>query len=91
MTVDAIGNDALMNGAVRILGVTSSVSCTSNAFQGCYKNARVSGTIINPIRSARLRTQKSFGFQYGRVEVRAKIPKGDWIWPAIWMLPTNGE
>jgi beta-glucanase (GH16 family) len=21
------------------------------------------------------------------VEVRAQLPKGDWIWPAIWMLP----
>lgn len=24
---------------------------------------------------------------YGRVEVRAKIPKGNGLWPAIWMLP----
>ena len=43
--------------------------------------------IINPIQSARIRTAKSFSFKYGRVEVRAKLPKGDWIWPAIWMLP----
>jgi beta-glucanase (GH16 family) len=31
----------------------------------------------------------SFAFKYGRVEVRAKLPKGDWIWPAIWMLPKH--
>jgi beta-glucanase (GH16 family) len=24
---------------------------------------------------------------YGRVEVRAKLPRGDWLWPAIWLLP----
>ena len=39
--------------------------------------------------SARLRTVNSFSFRYGRVEVRAKIPSGDWLWPAIWMLPTH--
>ncbi|RKO85519.1 concanavalin A-like lectin/glucanase domain-containing protein [Blyttiomyces helicus] len=29
--------------------------------------------------------------KYGRVEVRAKLPQGDWIWPAIWMLPVSAE
>lgn len=36
----------------------------------------------------------SFHMKYGRVEVEAKLPTGDWIWPAIWMLPevrTDGE
>jgi beta-glucanase (GH16 family) len=27
--------------------------------------------------------------KYGRVEVKAKIPKGDWLWPAIWMMPVD--
>lgn len=44
---------------------------------------------MNPIRSARLRTAESFSFKYGTVEVRAKLPTGDWIWPAIWMLPKD--
>jgi len=26
---------------------------------------------------------------YGRVEVTAKMQVGDWLWPAIWMLPMN--
>ncbi|VDI15769.1 Hypothetical predicted protein, partial [Mytilus galloprovincialis] len=26
---------------------------------------------------------------YGTVTVRAIIPKGDWLWPAIWMLPRD--
>jgi len=47
--------------------------------------------VNNPIRSARIRTVNSFSFKYGRVEVKAKLPRGDWIWPAIWMLPTYGE
>ena len=31
-----------------------------------------------------------FDFQYGRVEIRAKMPVGQGFWPALWMLPTNG-
>ncbi|MBZ4683006.1 MAG: hypothetical protein PWP46_4 [Fusobacteriaceae bacterium] len=36
--------------------------------------------------SSRLKTQGKFSFTYGTVEVRAKLPKGQGIWPAIWML-----
>ncbi|XP_069683835.1 beta-1,3-glucan-binding protein-like isoform X2 [Periplaneta americana] len=43
--------------------------------------------IVHPLQSARIGS--SFSFKYGRVEVRAKLPKGDWLWPAIWMLPKN--
>lgn len=37
--------------------------------------------------SARLNSK--FAFAYGRVEVRAKLPKGVGTWPAIWMLNRN--
>jgi beta-glucanase (GH16 family) len=37
--------------------------------------------------SARLNSK--FAFQYGRVEVRAKLPFGAGTWPAIWMLGKN--
>lgn len=43
--------------------------------------------MIPPVRSARLTTKGNKGIRYGRVEVVAKLPKGDWIWPAIWMMP----
>jgi beta-glucanase (GH16 family)/predicted Ser/Thr protein kinase len=50
--------------------------------------------------SARLKTQGKFAFEYGRVEARIRIPYGQGIWPAFWMLgadiqdkgwPTCGE
>jgi len=39
--------------------------------------------------SARIRT--IFGFKYGRFEARIKIPQGQGIWPAFWMLPMSGS
>jgi endo-1,4-beta-xylanase len=36
--------------------------------------------------SARIKTQGKRTFQYGRVEARIKIPYGQGIWPAFWML-----
>lgn len=36
--------------------------------------------------SARINTKGKFEFQYGRVDVRAKLPSGGGVWPAIWML-----
>jgi beta-glucanase (GH16 family) len=36
--------------------------------------------------SARLKTQGLQSFHYGRIEARIKIPEGQGIWPAFWML-----
>jgi len=36
--------------------------------------------------SARLKTQGKFTQRYGRFEARIKIPRGQGIWPAFWML-----
>jgi beta-glucanase (GH16 family) len=39
--------------------------------------------------SARLKTAGKFDVTYGRVEVRAKLPFGQGMWPAFWMLGSN--
>jgi beta-glucanase (GH16 family) len=51
--------------------------------------------------SHRMNTGGKFTFQYGRVEARIKVPKGNGLWPAFWMMgadfltgrpwPYNGE
>lgn len=41
--------------------------------------------------SARLITKNKQDFLYGRIEVNARLPKGRGTWPAIWMMPTDGE
>jgi beta-glucanase (GH16 family) len=39
--------------------------------------------------SARLKTQGKFDQAYGRFEARIRIPYGQGIWPAFWMLGNN--
>lgn len=37
--------------------------------------------------SARLTTRAKAAWRYGRIEIRARLPQGQGLWPAIWMLP----
>ena len=39
--------------------------------------------------SSRLITRGKQSFQYGRVDIRAVMPKGQGMWPALWMLGSN--
>nr|WKN39813.1 glycoside hydrolase family 16 protein [Tunicatimonas sp. TK19036] len=39
--------------------------------------------------SAKLISRGKGDFQFGRIEMRAKLPEGQGIWPAFWMLPTE--
>lgn len=43
----------------------------------------------NDFTSTRLNSTQSNDFLYGRVEVKAKLPKTGGTWPAIWTLPTD--
>ena len=50
---------------------------------------KTTGTIINPVRSARRDTKGKHTLKYGKIEVVAKLLAGDWLWPAIWMMPQD--
>jgi len=39
--------------------------------------------------SGKINTKDHFSFQYGRVDIRAKLPTGNGVWPALWMLPED--
>jgi beta-glucanase (GH16 family) len=41
--------------------------------------------------SARIRTRRKGDWLQGRFDIRAKLPQGKGIWPAIWMLPTENR
>jgi hypothetical protein len=92
-----------------VLNLAEQGICTSNVWSDCHAVTNVTnGTIINPVKSARINTKKGVSIQYGksiprsptsgtcstdialgRIEVVATLPAGDWLWPAIWMLPVQ--
>lgn len=60
--------------------------CTNARNYGCARRA-TAGNVLNPVISARI--DSKFSFLYGRIEVRAKLPVGNWLWPAIWLMPKD--
>ena len=44
---------------------------------------------LNQYTSARLNTAKKQSWKYGKIVARMKLPEGEGIWPAFWMLGTN--
>ena len=93
LTADRIGESNLKGNNFRMdmWGGSPADMCTGNNFYGCERTAGAGGNILPPIQSAKLTTAESFSFKYGRVEIVAKMPRGDWIWPALWMLPKKNE
>ena len=53
------------------------------------ENFEGSDHIAREFTSARLKTQGLFSQTYGRFEARIKIPSGQGMWPAFWMLGDN--
>lgn len=39
--------------------------------------------------SGKVTTKDKFTFKYGRIDFRAKLPKGNGLWPAFWLLPND--
>ncbi|KAK6525362.1 hypothetical protein TWF694_005501 [Orbilia ellipsospora] len=83
-----ITNQQLLNGYT--LNLTANGLCTSPSRDTCaIESNSTKGIMINPVRSGRINTRNKKGIRFGRVEVEAKLPSGDWLWPAIWMLPKS--
>ncbi|KAF1942004.1 concanavalin A-like lectin/glucanase [Clathrospora elynae] len=64
--------------------------CTGSDWIDCVATTNTTNsTIVNPIKSGRINTKLGASIKYGRLEVVAKLPVGDWLWPAIFMLPMD--
>ncbi|EDW79053.1 uncharacterized protein Dwil_GK10581 [Drosophila willistoni] len=65
--------------------------CTAveNPEQECNISKGSFYTINPPVFSAQLHTRDSFSFKYGKIVVRAKLPKGDWLFPYIMLQPIS--
>ncbi|OCH85998.1 concanavalin A-like lectin/glucanase [Obba rivulosa] len=88
LTSDEIGEGSVLDGYTYDLGD----ACTTDNKTACSAtSSNSSQTVINPVQSARIHTTSNFSIAFGKVEVRAKLPRGDWFWPAIWMLPTDNK
>jgi len=67
-----------------------SIGCTGQTWVDCMATTNTTnGTIVNPVKSGRINTKLGASIQFGRVEVVAKLPAGDWLWPSIMMLPSD--
>ncbi len=45
--------------------------------------------VTRPFTSARIHTLGRFTVVYGRIEARIRVPSGQGLWPAFWMLGSN--
>ena len=82
-------NAAIENGALVI--TARKESFTGPAFPPHMRSSAPDPAALatKPFTSARLVTRGKAAWQYGRIEVRAKLPAGQGTWPAVWMLPED--
>jgi len=86
LTADEYGEDFIYNGELNLWdeGCRDEWSWSD----GCIRKAG-GDYIVNPVQSAKLISKNKFSFLYGTVEIRAQLPKGDWLWPAMWLMPES--
>ncbi|KAG0651698.1 Beta-1 [Hyphodiscus hymeniophilus] len=84
--------DPALLATYNVVNLTSAGTCSSTDLDNCVSVTNLTAnppTIIQPVKSGRINTKKGATIKYGRVQVTAKLASGDWLWPAIWMLPVN--
>ncbi|KAI4190933.1 MAG: hypothetical protein L6R41_000452 [Letrouitia leprolyta] len=85
-------DEKLINTNSKIDLTVAPLTCSSDIWENCHAVTNLTnGTIVPPVKSGRINTKKGAKIRYGRVEVTATLPEGDWLWPAIWMLPVDNK
>ncbi|KAI9341786.1 beta-1,3-glucan-binding protein [Zopfochytrium polystomum] len=84
LTSDSIPLDKILYGYT--LDLTSQ-GCVGTKSDCVVFSNWTNNTIIPPVKSARLNTKGKVNIKYGKGEIKLKMPMGDWLWPAVWMMP----
>jgi beta-glucanase (GH16 family) len=72
----------------RNASLTGEGTLAIQAFRESYRGA---DGVSRDFTSARLKTLRRFEQAYGRFEARLKVPRGQGLWPAFWMLGADIE
>jgi len=87
-TYDLGNNNGWGNGEKEVY--TNSTNNVSVSGGGLHIDAISSGTGTGAtFTSGRIRTTSLFSQSYGLFEFRAKLPAGQGLWPALWMMPQS--
>lgn len=103
LTSDEIGTASVLDGytyklkdcsvqgnSVRISNTSPASFILMSSQSACQAtSSKLRSLAIPPVKAARVNTKGKVTIQFGKVEVKAKLPRGDWLWPAIWMLPED--
>lgn len=77
LTTEKYGQTVVTQGSLSLekcTGARNTMECTRSVH---------GAQILPPVISGRLNTKNSFSFIHGRIEIRAKLPRGDWLYPLI--------
>jgi beta-glucanase (GH16 family) len=84
---DRLDNTYLSDGILHIRAIEEQFTGLDGSED--WDNVDELGTATLPYTSGRIRTRGNGDWRYGRYEIRAQLPFGQGMWPAIWMLPTD--
>jgi len=72
-------------------GLDLGAECTGvPASFSCVQKPRA-WQILPPVLSAQITTKDHLSFLYGSVEIKAKLPKGDWIYPELYLKARSDD
>ncbi|XP_061400908.1 gram-negative bacteria-binding protein 3-like [Musca vetustissima] len=76
-------------GATRRTPLSLGTTCTGQLDSDECSIIPRGAKIVPPYISVQFTTKNKFTFKYGRVEVRAKMPQGMWVFPQLWLEPNE--
>ncbi|KAH0949078.1 hypothetical protein HN011_005288 [Eciton burchellii] len=77
LTNSKFGKNFVTHGTIILEGCTGEVDTNECQRQG------IGSYILPPLISGNLNTKGKFEFLFGRIEIKAKLPRGDWVYPII--------